>query len=249
MSLCFLEKILKKISINFVVFFFADELVKDFKSNTIIGSLGLLRVLLPKILSAEVLEACVAHKVIEVYEICLHLLGDKNHTIINASLECLCVILTNSKPKLTNLLISDKHMEILCKKRSLKNQIFRRKLSTSSMEVSTLKNQLVTPIKRTKTKKIQSDAKKELDNSESETSNIVDYAIAHNVSGDDKGLLCSDIELNDFELCQSNESLMKLMDKSSPTVGKPLDTHSLKSHKSSDSLGSIFNTLIQTNTG
>lgn len=132
--------------------FFADELVKDFKSNTIIGSLGLLRVLLPKILSAEVLEACVAHKVIEVYEICLHLLGDKNHTIINASLECLCVVLTNSKPKLTNLLISDKHMEILCKKRSLKNQIFRRKLSTSSMEVATLKNQLVTPIKRTKTK-------------------------------------------------------------------------------------------------
>lgn len=226
-------------------FLSADELVKDFTSNTIIGALGLLRVLLPKILSAE---PCATHKVIEVYEICLHLLGDSNHTIINASLECLCVILTNSKPKFTNLLISDKliHMDILCKKRSIKNQIFRRKLSTSSLEVSAMKNPKATPMKLVKTTKTPT----ELENSESEASNVVDYAIAHSVHFDDKGLLTgSDVELNDFELCQSNESLVKLSDTSSPIVSKPKDVHSLKSHKSTDSLSSIFNTLIHPNTG
>lgn len=225
---------------NSMCVFFADDLVKDFTSNTIIGALGLLRVLLPKILSAE---PCATHKVIEVYEICLHLLGDSNHTIINASLECLCVILTNSKPKFTNLLISDKliHMEILCKKRSIKNQIFRRKLSTSSLEVSAMKNPKTAKlVKTTKTPT-------ELENSESEASNVVDYAVAH---CDDKGLLTgSDVELNDFELCQSNESLVKLSDTSSPIVSKPKDVHSLKSHKSTDSLSSIFNTLIHPNTG
>lgn len=228
--------------------------MKDFTSNTIIGGLGLLRVLLPKFMSINSLDASVTHKVVEIYEICLHLLGDKNHTIINASLECLCVILTNSKPQLTNLLISDKliHMEILCKKRTIKNLIFRRKLSASSMEVPTLKNQTATPRKHMKTTKMEIDtqATKELENSESEASNVVNYALTHNLACDDKGLLTgSDVELNDFELCQSNESLVKLTDKTSPTICKSLDTHSLKSHKSTDSLSSIFNTLMHPNTG
>lgn len=223
------------------------------------GALGLFRVLLPKILSFNSLELCVIHKIIETYEICLHLLGDDNHTIINASLECLCVILNNSKPQLSNLLINDKliHMEVLCKKRSLKNQIFRRKLSTSSMEMS--KNQLSSPGNSLISKKLEVDVHsstaRDLDNSESDASNVLDYITAHNTSIDDKGLLTgSDIELdslrlNDFELCQSNESLVQLSETNSPAIKKTTDTNPLKSQKSTDSIGSFFNTLMHTNTG
>lgn len=219
--------------------------MKDFTLNTIVGALGLFRVLLPKILSFHSLELCVVHKVIEIYEICLHLLGDNNHTIINASLECLCVILNNSKQQLSIFLINDKltHMEVLCKRRSLKNQIFRRKLSTSSTEMS--KNQQTVAVNPTTFEKskidMHSSTAKDLDHSESDASNILDYVAAHNASLDDKGLLTgSDIELdslrlNDFELCQSNDTTQ--------------DTHPLKSQKSTDSIGSFLNTLMHTNTG
>lgn len=233
--------------------------MKDFTLNTIVGALGLLRVLLPKILSTNSLELCVVHKVIEVYDMCLHLLTDGNHTIINASLECISVILANSKPQLTNLLINDKliHMDVLRKKRSLKNQIFRRKLSTSSMEPA--KNPL-SPDSAVKSKKLsatnQSITSKELENDESDVSNVLDYVAAHNATFDDKGLLTgSDIELdslrlNDFELCQSNESLVQLSETNSPAI-KKMSTVSqpLKSQKSTDSIGSFFNTLIHPNAG
>lgn len=239
-------------------FIFIDNLAKDFTLNTIIGSLGLLRILLPKILSANPLESCVVHKVIEIFEICLHLLNDSNHTIINASLECLSVILNHSKPKLTKFLVRDKliHMEILCKKRSLKNQIFRRKLSSSSLDASTSKNQLESPKTAAKPKKsetrIRTSSTRELENSESDASNVVDSAAAQS-NANDKGLLTgSDIELdsmrlNDFELCQSNESLVQLSEKNSPAIKK--GQNPLKSQKSTDSIGSFLNTLMHPNTG
>lgn len=244
-----------------LIHFNADNLMKDFKLNTIVGAMGLLRVLLPKILSTTSLELCVVHKVIEIYEICLHLLGDTNHTIINASLECLCVILNNSKPQLSNLLINDKliHMEVLCRKRSLKNQIFRRKLSTSSLETS--KNQFTSPgaAGAMESKKSPSDGHSTMPKdveSESDVSNVLDYVTSHNASCDDKGLLTgSDIEmdslrLNDFELCQSNESLVQLSEASSPITKKSAkDSHTLKNQKSTDSIGSFLNTLIHPNTG
>lgn len=225
--------------------------------NTIVGSLGLLRVLLPKILLTNSLELCVVHKVVEVYEVCLHLLADGNHTIINASLECISVILSNSNPQLTNLLINDKliHMDVLRKKRSLKNQIFRRKLSTSSIETTKIP---LSPNSAVKTKKspsnVESSGNKEFENDESDVSNVLDYVAANNATLDDKGLLTgSDIELdslrlNDFELCQSNESLVQLSETNSPANKKTFQD-SLKSQKSTDSIGSFFNTLIHPNTG
>lgn len=202
------------------------------------------------------------HKVIEIYEICLHLLNDSNHTIINASLECLCVILNNSKPQLTTFLVNDKlmHMEILCKKRSLKNQIFRRKLSSSSFEMSTSKNLFESPKNAGKAKKseirIRTSSTRELDNSESDASNVLDNTSVQNALCDDRGLLTgSDIELdsmrlNDFELCQSNESLVQMPDKNSPAIKKSgTETNPLKSQKSTDSIGSFLNTLMHPNTG
>ncbi|XP_031632927.1 huntingtin [Contarinia nasturtii] len=238
-----------------------ENLVKDFTLNTIVGALGLLRILLPKLLTTISLELYVIQKIIEIYELCLHLLSDSNHTIINASLECLSVILNHSKPQLSNLLINDKliHMEVLCKKRSLKNQIFHRKLSTPSIDTSS-KNQLISsPSDVAKMKKLSSHVHsstmtKELDNSESDISNVLDYVTAHNASVDDKGLLTgSDIELdslrlNDFELCQSNESLVQLSGRNSPAIKKTPTSNPLKSQKSTDSIGSFLNTLIHPNT-
>lgn len=229
-------------------------MVKDFTLNTIVGALGLLRILLPKIMSANPLDQCVVHKTVEIYEICLHLLNDTNHTIINASLECLCAILTHSKPQLTNYLASDKliHMEVLCKKRTLKNQIFRRKLSSSSIDVSLSKNQMVSPIKMAKASpspKIGGLSKE------------LEYPNAKNPapssSYDDKGLLTgSDVELdsmrlNDFELCQSNESLLQLSEKNSPAIKKSShnENQPLKTQKSTDSIGSFLNQLMHPNTG
>lgn len=229
--------------------------------NTIVGALGLLRILLPKIISANPLHQCVVHKTIEIYEICLHLLNDPNHTTINASLECLCAILTHSKPQLTNYLASDKliHMEVLCKKRSLKNQIFRRKLSSSSIDVSISNNQMNSPINMAKAK--SRDASSPLRkiggaSKESEYANVK-VPPPSSFAYDDKGLLTgSDVELdsmrlNDFELCQSNESLLQLSEKNSPAIKKssPNDNHPLKSQKSTDSIGSFLNQLMHPNTG
>lgn len=239
----------------------ADNLVKDFTLNTIVGALGLLRILLPKIMSANPLDQCVVHKTIEIYEICLHLLNDTNHTIINASLECLCAILTHSKPQLTNYLASDQliHMEVLCKKRTLKNQIFRRKLSSSSIDVSISKNQLVSPINMAKAKTQESSTPSRKIGG---LSKELEYPDAKNPvppssSYDDKGLLTgSDVELdsmrlNDFELCQSNESLLQLSEKNSPAIKKSShnENQPLKTQKSTDSIGSFLNQLMHPNTG
>ncbi|XP_055308266.1 uncharacterized protein LOC129572348 [Sitodiplosis mosellana] len=160
-----------------------DNLVKVFTLNTIVGALGLFRVLLPKILSFDSLELCVVHKIIEIYEICLHWLGD-------------------------SILLKKSDVDVL------------------------------------------SSTVKDLDYSESDASNVLDYVTAHNASLDDKGLLTgSDIELdslclNDFELCQSNESLVQFSETNSPAIKKTAqDTHPLKSQKSTDSIGSFSNTL------
>lgn len=225
--------------------------MKDFTLNTIVGALGLLRILLPKIISTSPLDSCVVHKTIEIYEICLHLLNDTNHTVINASLECLCAILSHSKPQLTNYLASDKliHMDVLCKKRTLKNQIFRRKLSSPSLDDSSVN---VANVKTQKTSPVQENSdlvKREAENSES--------TVAKNtLSYDDKGLLTgSDVELdslrlNDFELCQSNESLLQLSEKNSPSIKKTShEENRLKSQKSTDSIGSFLNQLMHSNTG
>lgn len=230
-------------------------MAKDFTLNTIVGALGLLRVLLTNILIAQPLETCVIHKLIEIYEICLHLLNDSNHTVINASLECLCVILNHSKPQLTTFLVSDQllHMEILCKKRSLKNQIFRRKLSVTSLESpKMIANQIQTPNTRNRL-----NSARELENSESDASNVFECGTVQSVICDDKGLLTgSDIEidsirLNDFELSQSNESLGQTSKKNSPIAGQHFttDKNPLKSQKSTDSIGSFLNTLMHPNTG
>lgn len=83
-------------------------------------------------------DTIILHSIIEILEVCLHLLNDPSHTIINASLECICVIVNQPNANLKKLLNSKslEHNDILRNRKSLKNKIFNRKLSASSIELS-----------------------------------------------------------------------------------------------------------------
>lgn len=206
----------------------------------------MLRILLPNVISQNDLEISYVHKVIEIIEVCLHLLNDSSHTIINASLECLSVILSNSNAKLNSFLFGDSlnHIEILCKKRSLKNQLFRRKLSITSIETftSNIQSSNSTPDKRSK---LIVPSKNTLDASNSGKSTI------HiNETVDDKALLtCSDIEMDSFRINESESEknfdspLMQSPAKMTISRSEP-DTSLSKSHKTGDSFGSFFNTIL-----
>lgn len=185
------------------------------------------------------------HKVIEVIEICLHLLTDSSHTIINASLECLSVILSNSNAKLNSFLFGDslKHIEILCKKRTLKNQLFRRKPSVTSIETFTSNFQSSTPDKHSNLKVSTKDTLN-VSNSGQSPNHIINNTV------DEKALLtCSDIEMDSFRMNGSESE--KNFD--SPSMQSPAriaisrsqpDTPLSKSHKTGDSFGSFFNTIL-----
>lgn len=225
--------------------------MKDFTTNSITGALGLLRVLIPKILLFDLLETQVIHKIIEIYEICLHLLNDSNHSIINASLECMCVILNNSPPKLTEYLVCTKlkHMEILCKKRSLKNQIFRRKSSTTSTEQGKSKNQLHSS-PGIPSKSDHSGALKDDDDIKNA---LLDASV---VSTDDKALLTgSDLETDSFKAndTESEKNYDSSSTQSPVRISKTKSTSDmvlLKSQKSTDSIGSFFDKILtHPNTG
>lgn len=239
--------------------------MKKFTSDNIVGALGFLRVLLPVVLAEKILEQCVVYKIIEIYEVCLHLLNNSNHTIINASLECLCTILSNSRPQLNELLLCNqlKHMDILSKKRSLKNQIVRRKSSTESVQLSNIsKNQLFTPERAFKLSpnrnfdrcndKIDSKSdSNELDSPMKKPSNLLDSSTSQ-ASSDDKALLtCSDIELDSFRTSDSDANKSTLSMKSpNKSEADSADSGTLTRQKSTDSIGSFFNTILtHSNTG
>lgn len=220
-------------------------LVSDFTMNTIIGAMGFLRVLLPRMLSSDRMDIQVIHKVIEIYEICLHLLSDKNHSIINASLECVSVILSNAPIKLIDYLTNEnmKHMEILCKRKSLKNQIFRRKSSNTSSEQLDVKHQFFASPK--------SKARpKGADNSVLNESELLNET---SVPFDDKSLLTgSDVECDSFRATDTDGE--KGFDSPARTplmrLKQSKDSDSLKSPKSADSVGAFFNTILSSsNTG
>lgn len=184
------------------------------------------------------------HKVIEVIEVCLHLLNESSHTIINASLECLSVILSNSNPKLNSFLFDDSlnHIAILSKKRSLKNQLFRRKPSITSTETFASNFQSSTPDKHSKLK-LPSKGTRNVSNSNESPNHISEIV-------DDKALLtCSDIEMDSFRINESESE--KNFD--SPLMQSPArmvisrsepDTPLSKCHKTGDSFGSFFNTIL-----
>lgn len=288
----------------------AELFVKSFSPQATIGTLSFLRVLLPKLLSASIHnDPNTLYTIIEILEVCLHLLNDPSHTIINASLECICVILNQPNVSLKNLLNSKslEHNDILHNRKSLKNKIFNRKLSASSIELSKTEStsQPKTPLskrlnattgtiinasgasnmqsgigmastpplpppRRTTATAVTNDAtandaaeqmkkswrdnfNEHLDEGGNRNESIRLSAASEN---DDKCLLtCSDNDMEslksmDFETnldrATANESFVA---KSNPAPRKS-DSISLKSQKSTESIGSFFNSILShPNTG
>lgn len=226
---------------------------------------------------------------------CLHFLQDSNHTIVNASLECVCIILENPKPALKRCLTNFRHVEVLRKKKTLKNLIFNRKSSASSIEIMKsitgsriLGNQMSsssTPKKvcgRTKANFNLADdfeidsgkggggtrerdkmrkesliedelnlSKKTLDESTISTSSTL-------TANDDRALLtCSDIEIDSFRSVDSemydtcyDSTSMQSPSKSLHRGKSAAETSSLRSQKSTESIGSFFNSILShSNTG
>lgn len=278
--------------------------MKSYSPKATIGTLGFLRVLLPKLLSSPSLDYATLSSIIEILEVCLHLLNDPSHTIINASLECICVIVNQPNTHLKMLLNSKslEHNDILRNRKSLKNKIFNRKSSASSIELSRTEMIFLPTVdtrKETRTttltypststgitsiddKNIQSehesviddDVKKEkfnenrvqIPHSSDADSTTEDGGDGKNrliltKGNDDKCLLsCSDNELESFKCIEFESTKLDATDsinessieKPSPSGGKrkKSDLISLKSQKSTESIGSFFSSILShSNTG
>lgn len=221
-------------------------LVSDFTTNTIIGAMGFGRVLLPTMLAFDRIDIQVIHKVVEVYEICLHLLNEKSHSIINASLECMCVILSNAPAKLADYLSSEhlRHMAILGRRKSLKNLIFRRKSSTASSVQLEMRQQLFASSPRTPSRPKCADTSAVLER---------DLLNETHIPFDDRALLTgSDGEADSLRATDTDGE--KGFDSPARTPilqpRQPKDGASLKSPKPTDAVGSFFNTILShPNTG
>lgn len=118
-----------------------ENLAKNQQTNTLVGSMGLLRLLIPVLVSSEQHH----QKVLELLETCLNILkAESNHSIINANLEVLNVLLTsaNSSSDMKELLTdSDEmlHKDMLLSKRSM--SAFINLDSRKSSDTETLKMQ------------------------------------------------------------------------------------------------------------
>lgn len=223
----------------------AGMLVNDFTMSTIIGAMGFIRVILPKILAFDRIDIQVIHKIIEIYEICLHLLNEKNHSIINASLECMCVILSNAPTKLAEYFGSDhiRHMTILGKRRSLKNLIFCRKTSNASSIQLDNKSQLFASPRTPSRSKCTN------------TSAVIESDLLNetHIPFDDKALLTgSDGEIDSLRATDTDGERGFDSPARTPIVLSHLSNHndSLRSPRPTDTVGSFFNTILShPNTG
>uniref|UniRef100_A0A182YG60 Uncharacterized protein n=1 Tax=Anopheles stephensi TaxID=30069 RepID=A0A182YG60_ANOST len=210
--------------------------------NTVLGVMGCFRSILP-----IVLRNCNVEKAIETYDLCLHFLREGTHTIINATLEVLLVILANVQPAVRKVLLSEhcEHRRMLLKRKTLKNSIFKINPSDSLMS----------------SRKSSTDARADhllRPGSLPLTSTPTKFALPT----DDRSLAsASDIELDSLksmDLDTENRIAPALQLECSGTLdttasgtknsSTPVasDTLSLKSQKSTDSIGSFINTLAFT---
>ncbi|XP_049538102.1 huntingtin [Anopheles darlingi] len=209
--------------------------------NTVLGVMGCFRGILP-----IVLQSCRVDKAIETYDLCLHFLREGSHTTINATLEVLLIILNHVQPAVRKVLLSDQgdHRKMLLKRKTLKNSIFKINISESLLS----------------SRKSSTDARSDQllrPGSLPLTSTPTKFP----VPTDDRSLAsASDIELDSLKSMElDSESRLApalQLDQSvgagsspctAPASAPAPDTLSLKSQKSTDSIGSFLNTLLQTN--
>lgn len=106
-----IKKVVKKIQ---------ENLMKSNENNTLIGTFGLLRLMMPILARNDYHE-----KILEILESCLNILkNDQNHTIINANLEAIASLLNAAENlnELKFLLTDDQkmsHKDILLSRRSI----------------------------------------------------------------------------------------------------------------------------------
>uniref|UniRef100_A0A182M0T8 Huntingtin n=1 Tax=Anopheles culicifacies TaxID=139723 RepID=A0A182M0T8_9DIPT len=210
------------------------------QSNTVLGVMGCFRAILP-----IVLRNCSVEKAIETYDLCLHFLREGTHTIINATLEVLLVILGNVQPAVRKVLVSEQcdHRRMLLKRKTLKNSIFKINpndslLSSRKSSTDARSDQLLRP------------------GSLPLTSTPTKFSLPV----DDRSLAsASDIELDSLKSMdldtesrtaapalqlECSGTLDTTTGVKSSAVPPAPDTLSLKSQKSTDSIGSFINTLL-----
>lgn len=106
-----MKKVVKKIQ---------ENLLKNHENNTLVGTMGLLRLMMPILAKNDYHE-----KILEILESCLNILkNDQNHTIINANLEVIVSLLNVAEDhsELKFLLTDDQkmtHKDILLSRRSI----------------------------------------------------------------------------------------------------------------------------------
>uniref|UniRef100_A0AAG5CW14 Huntingtin n=1 Tax=Anopheles atroparvus TaxID=41427 RepID=A0AAG5CW14_ANOAO len=206
--------------------------------NTVLGVMGCFRAILP-----IVLRSCSVEKAIETFDLCLHFLREGTHTIINATLEVLLVILANVQPAVRKVLLSEQceHRRMLLKRKTLKNSIF--KLNPSESLLSSRKS--------------STDARSD-HLLRPGTLALTSTPVKFPPPIDDRSLAsASDIELDslksmDLDTESRTAPALQLefsgmLDQSAASgtsVVPAADTLSLKSQKSTDSIGSFLNTLL-----
>lgn len=174
----------------------------------------MLRLLIPELTSKP---NCDFFKIVQILDVCLHLLHDKSHSIINASLEVIHAIVRCSHKDLKRLLTSSDHIDIIRQEDSLRNLIFKR---TGNKIGSTKFNEIDKHY-------FEMHSSRELEGS----------LFSKDTQTLDEGCLsCTDIEMDSLKSIDSSQE--------TETVKKKCDTTSLKSQKSTESFGSFFNSLL-----
>lgn len=205
-----------------------DSFAKVHSTETSIGSLGLLRLLSPLLIDIGDYQ-----KTIEIIDQCLQFVASEtNHSIINAALEVVNVILIEClyNHELKTLMVDSNlmHKEMLLRKRS----------------VSTLKHQ---NSRKSSAETVKQTIKTEYDRNSLQlpsASTSLQSTPNKSLAIDDKSMLnYSDIDEGDSFKSMDFESEVSM------TADKKLETMSLKSQKSSDSINSFFNSILtHTNT-
>nr|XP_040221323.2 huntingtin [Anopheles coluzzii] len=206
------------------------------QSNTVLGVMGCFRAILP-----IVLRSCSVEKAIETYDLCLHFLREGTHTIINATLEVLLVILGNVQPAVRKVLLSEQcdHRRMLLKRKTLKNSIF--KINPSDSLLSSRKS--------------STDARSDVLLRPGSLPLLTSTPTKFALPVDDRSLAsASDIELDSLKSMDLDAAPALQLESSGPLDGGASganssstvapDSLSLKSQKSTDSIGSFINTLL-----
>lgn len=175
----------------------------------------MLRQLIPELTTQP---NCDFFKIIQILDVCVHLLHDKSHSIINASLEVIHAILRCSHKNLKILLTSREHIDVIRQEDSLRNLIFKKTGTRSSTSKSN--NEIDKHY-------FEMNSSRELEGS----------LFSKDTQTLDEGCLsCTDIEMDSLKSIDSAQD--------TENVKKKSDTMSLKSQKSTDSFGSFFNSLL-----